>query len=70
MATDVEVDRALAAVTATLNEQQLETFDRRRVQEIVTGALGGEPNLTVDEGGGLHEGSGARIAAVRRTGPC
>ena len=33
MATDVEIERALAAVTATLNDQELEQFDTSRVQE-------------------------------------
>jgi hypothetical protein len=67
MSTDVEIDRALATVTATLNDQRLEHYDRARVQEIVTGAIGGEQSLTVDDGGGLHDASGARIGAIRRT---
>lgn len=67
MATDVEIERALAAVTATLNDQQLEEWDRGRVQELVTGALGGKQKLEVDEGGGLHDERGARVGAIRRT---
>jgi hypothetical protein len=67
MAANVEIDRALAAVTATINDQNLEQFDRDRVQEIVTEALGGQPSLTVDDGGGLHDESGARVGAIRRT---
>ncbi len=67
MSTDVEIERALAAVSATLNDQKLEHYEPARVQEIVTGALGGEQNLTVDDGGGLHDDSGARIGAIRRT---
>ncbi len=67
MSTDIEIDRALAAVSATLNDQKVEHYDRERVQGIVTGALGGEQNLTVDDGGGLHDESGARIGAIRRT---
>jgi hypothetical protein len=67
MATDVEMDRALAAVSATLNDQKVTEFDRERVQEIVTGALGGEQNLTVDGGGGLHDETGARVGAIRKT---
>jgi hypothetical protein len=51
----VEIDRALAAVAATLNDQKLEEFDRERVEQIVVGSLGGEKRLVVDEGGGLHE---------------
>lgn len=67
MATDVEIDRALHAVSATLNDQQLESYDPDRVQEIVTEALGGEHKLRVDDGGGLHDESGARIGSIRRT---
>lgn len=68
MATELEVHRAIAAITATLNDQKLEEFDRRRVQEIVTESLGGSPELTVDDGGGLHDATtGARVGAIRRT---
>jgi hypothetical protein len=67
MATDVEIERALAAVTATLNDQKLDEFDTDRVQEIVDQALGGEWHLTVDDGGGLHETDGQRVGAIRRT---
>jgi hypothetical protein len=67
MASDVEIERALATVTATLNDQKLEQFDTDRVQEIVIESLGGEPLLTVDDGGGLHDESGARVGAIRRT---
>jgi len=59
--------RALAAIAATLNDQKLEHFDIRRVQKIVDDALGGEPLLTVDDGGGLHDQSGTRVGAIRRT---
>ena len=67
MSTDIEIDRALAAVSATLNDQKVEHYERERVQEIVTGTMGGEQTLTVDDGGGLHDESGARIGAIRRT---
>ena len=67
MATDVEIDRALTAISATLNDQGLEEYDADRVQQIVTESLGGEQKLTVDDGGGLHDESGARIGAFRRT---
>src|SRR5438067_12155197 len=67
MATDVEIGRALAAVAATLNDQKVEGFETRRIQEVVTEALGGEPLLTVDDGGGLHDESGVRVGAIRRT---
>jgi hypothetical protein len=67
MSSQVEIDRALATVSATLNDQQLEVLDAQRVQEIVTASLGGEPKLTVDEGGGLHDASGRRVGMIRRT---
>ena len=67
MSTNVEIDRALAVVSATLNDQKVEHYERARVQELVTGVLGGEQTLTVDDGGGLHDESGARIGAIRRT---
>ena len=67
MSTDIEIDRALAAVSATLNDQKVEHYERERIQEIVTGTVGGEQTLTVDDGGGLHDESGARIGAIRRT---
>jgi hypothetical protein len=67
MATDVEIERALATVTATLNDQKLQEWNRGRVQEIVSEALGGERRLEVDDGGGLHDERGVRIGAVRRT---
>ena len=67
MATDVEIERALNAVTATLNDQGLDGFETGRVQKIVTEALGGEPSLKVDDGGGLHDETGARVGAIRRT---
>ena len=55
MTSDVEIERALAAITATLNDQGLDGFDTKRVQSIVTESLGGQPLLTVDDGGGLHD---------------
>ena len=67
MTSDVEIERALATVTATLNDQGLDGFDTRRVQKIVTESLGGEPHLTVDDGGGLHDETGARVGAIRRS---
>src|SRR5205807_445112 len=59
--------RALAAVTATLNDQKVEGFDTARIQEIVDQSLGGERKLTVDDGGGLHGEQGQRLGAIRRT---
>ncbi len=67
MASDVEIERALAAVAATLNDQKLEQFESDRVQQIVTGSVGDQPVLTVDDGGGLHDERGIRVGAIRRT---
>jgi hypothetical protein len=67
MSSDVEVDRALATVTATLNDHRLEQFDGSRVQAIVDEALGGERRLFVDDGGGVHDDAGRRVGAIRRT---
>jgi hypothetical protein len=66
MSTDVEIERALAALTVTLNDQQLDDFDTGRVQQIVSESLGGEPKLEVDDGGGLHDETGARVGVIRR----
>jgi hypothetical protein len=65
--TDVEIERALADVTATLNDRKLEGFDAGRVQEILTQALGDEHKLEVDDGGGVHDATG-RVGVIRRTG--
>ena len=67
MLTDVEIERAIAVVTATLNDQKFDSFDPKRVQRAITESLSGQPRLTVDEGGGLHDESGVRIGAIRRT---
>jgi hypothetical protein len=67
MAGDIEVERVLAAITATLNDQGVDEFETAHVQEIVSAVLGGEATLKVDDGGGVHDESGARIGAIRRT---
>ncbi len=67
MATDVEIDRALSAVTATLNDRQPEHWETDRVQEMITSAMGGAEVLTVDAGGGVHDEHGTRLAVIRRT---
>ena len=67
MSTEVEIERVLATVTATLNDHKLEHFEASRVQEIIAAALGGEQRFRVDGGGGLHDEAGARIGAIRRT---
>lgn len=67
MATDIEIGRALAIVAATLNDRRLEEFDAARVRRIVAAAVGRREALKVDDGGGLHDETGARIGAIRRT---
>jgi hypothetical protein len=67
MSTHVEIDRVLATVTSTLNDQKLESLDRSRVQRIVSDSLGGEQELFLDDAGGLHDRSGTRVGAIRRT---
>jgi hypothetical protein len=67
MASDVEIERALATITATLNDHRVEKLDPRDIQRLVDESIGAPHALTVDAGGGIHERSGARIGAVRRT---
>ncbi|HLJ01975.1 MAG TPA: hypothetical protein VKT31_00965 [Solirubrobacteraceae bacterium] len=62
MASDVQIERALAALTATLNDQQLDHLDRDRAQAVVS-----REGLSVDEGGGVHDETGARVGALRQT---
>jgi hypothetical protein len=67
MTSDGKLDRALAAISAALNDRQLEHYQAPRVQEIGKETLRGELRLTVDDGGGLHDESGRRVGAIRRT---
>jgi hypothetical protein len=51
--TDVEVTRSVATLVATLNEHRAgPDVARERLQEIVTGALGGEERILVAIGAG------------------
>jgi hypothetical protein len=68
VASDVEIDRPLERVAATLNDRRLPKFDSGGAQAIVGQALGGSPALTVVDGGGLHDETGARIGTIRRIG--
>jgi hypothetical protein len=61
-----DIQGSLLAIAAALNDARLDDFDPARIQRIVDGAAGGELTLTVDEGGGLHGTSGARVGAIRR----
>jgi hypothetical protein len=67
MNSDGEIDRALAAVNAALNDRGLDEFKPAEAQELVNESLGDSGPLTVDAGGGLHDDSGKRIGAIRRT---
>jgi hypothetical protein len=67
MAFHEEIEAALAAIAAGLNEQGLDELDTGSAQALVTEACGGRPALTVDDGGGLHDASGVRVGAIRRT---
>src|SRR5881227_735586 len=56
----VNLTRALHAVAVTLNDQKLDEFDADRVQEIATGAMGGERKLIAygsGSSGELRDGS-------------
>jgi len=45
MVTDVEISRALNALSTTLRDQRPDGFDAARADRIVTGALAGESKL-------------------------
>jgi hypothetical protein len=45
MKSEVDLTRAIHSVAATLNDQKVDQFDAYRVQELVTGATGGEQML-------------------------
>src|SRR3954468_18821714 len=69
MASQVDVARAVNAVSETFKDQGADEFDADRVQEIVTGALGGEQKLIAygsGTSGELREGSvdGAPVAKL------
>lgn len=49
--TDVEISRALNALSTTLRDQRPERLDPGRVQQIVDGATAHEPKFTVRAGG-------------------
>lgn len=46
MTTEGEIDRALASITATLNDQRPEALDPSRLQRIVNDALGAPQEST------------------------
>ncbi len=70
MITDVEISRAVNALSTTLRDQRPSAFDAARVQAIVDGALAGERKLVVREeagGGALLGLDGRRLGTIERT---
>jgi len=70
MTSEVDRARALHSVTVTLNDQNVEEFEPARVQEIATGAMGGERHLIAygsGTSGELREGSIDGEAVARFT---
>lgn len=60
MVEETNLTRAINAVVKTLNDQKLDEFDAERVQEIATGATGGEKTLIAygnGSSGELRDGS-------------
>ena len=69
MAHEVNLTRALNSISATLNDQKVSEFDADRVQEITTGATGGELELVAygsGTSGELRDGSidGETVARI------
>jgi hypothetical protein len=66
--TDVEISRALNALSTTLRDQRPPTFDADRAEEIVLGALVQEPKLEVSatgpSGGELRKRDDGRLVAT------
>jgi nitrogen fixation protein FixH len=68
--TDVEISRALNAVSTTLRDQRPERFDAARVEQIAVGALAGERKLEAlaesETSGELRIAGEQRIVATVR----
>src|SRR5215208_7303793 len=69
MASEVDLARTLHTIAAALNDHKFDHFDAHRVQELATGALGGEQKLIAygsGTSGELREGSvnGAPVAKL------
>jgi hypothetical protein len=65
MPIDPKTQSSLEAIERALNEQGVEEFDTARIQQLVSDA--GAAGLTVDDGGGMHDRTGARVGAIRRS---
>jgi hypothetical protein len=69
--TDVEISRALNALSMTLRDQRPERFDAAQVERIASGALANEPKLTAEATGATagtmrRRADGCLIATVER----
>lgn len=70
MTEEANLARALHAVAVTLNDQKIDRFEAARVQEIATGAIGGERKLIAygsGTTGELREGDIEGAAVARFT---
>ena len=57
---ETNLSRAINAIAVTLNDQKVEQFEAERVQELATGAMGGEKQLIAygsGSSGELRDGS-------------
>jgi hypothetical protein len=68
---DIELDRALNALTTTFNDQRVDAVDVARIESIVTGSLAGERKLQArresDSRAALHKADdGSRLATLER----
>jgi len=66
--TDIELDRALNALTVTMSDQRWDALDVRRAQGVVDGALGGERRLLVRETGEIASSGRNLVARLERSG--
>ncbi len=70
--TDVEISRSLNALSTTLRDQRPPGFDPERVEQIVTGAMSGEPKMRAlatgaDSGELLLREDNTLVAVVKRS---
>lgn len=72
MLTDIEISRALNALSTTMRDQRHERFDPARVEEIVCGALAGEQKLrataTGERSGEVRSRQDGRLVAQLHLG--
>lgn len=71
--TDVEISRALNALSSTLRDQRPQHFDAQRVEQIALGALAREPKLSAAATGAergvlRRRKDGCLIATIERVG--